>query len=61
MNLYSKRKEAGLTQATVAQALNVTVSAIPQWESGATKPRIEYLTTLAELYGCTIEELLETE
>ena len=61
MKLYEKRKAAGLTQDAVAKELNVTPSAVSQWESGDTRPKIEYLPALARLYGCTIEELLRED
>lgn len=32
-----------------------------QWEKGQTLPRASLLPTIAELYGCTVDELLKKE
>lgn len=64
--LRDARREAGLTQAQVGDSLGVEAKAISQWErdpkSGAkrkpTRPDIDKLPRLADLYGRTIEWLL---
>jgi transcriptional regulator with XRE-family HTH domain len=45
----------------VAEEMDVTDAAVAQWESGATSPRAKLLPTLAQLYGCTVDELLKEE
>ena len=59
--LTQARKVAGLTQADVAAKLNVSRQAVSRWESGQSKPSTEKLLALGELYGVSIDQLLNTE
>lgn len=59
--LTQTRKAAGLTQADVAAKLNVSRQAVSRWESGQSKPSTEKLLALGELYGVSIDRLLNTE
>ena len=58
--LTQARKAAGLTQADVAAKLNVSRQAVSRWESGQSKPSTERLLALGELYGVSIDQLLNT-
>ena len=58
--LTQARKTAGLTQADVAAKLNVSRQAVSRWESGQSKPSTERLLALGELYGVSIDQLLNT-
>ena len=60
MNQFkAKREKAGITQADVAQFLCLQdKSTISKWETGESLPRAEMLPKIAELYGCTVDELL---
>ena len=42
----------------VMVAMGVTDSAIYMWETGVTKPRASILIKLAELYNCSVDDLL---
>ncbi|MBR5366037.1 MAG: helix-turn-helix transcriptional regulator [Clostridia bacterium] len=53
---YRNRK--GLTQEALAEYLNITVSAISQWESGRTMPDLSLLPPLCVVLGVTSDELL---
>lgn len=55
------RKELNLTQNEVAEKLFVTYQAISQWENGITKPDIEILPKIAEVFGKSIDELFYDE
>ena len=55
------RKKASLTQAEVAEKLNVSFQAVSQWERGETTPEIDKLPELADLYGVTTDWLLGIE
>lgn len=55
------RRRAGLTQAQAAIAIGVTQGTISQWENGNTYPVGERMLIVAEVYGCTIDELFQTE
>lgn len=58
MSFCSAREKAGLTQEKVAKALGIDQSAVSQWETGKTAPRAGLLVKLADMYGCTVDELL---
>lgn len=61
MSFYNARKAAGLTQIQAAKLLGVTDATISQWENGETKPKTSRLAKVAQVYGCTIDELLKEE
>lgn len=55
------RKKAALTQAELAEAVGVTQSTVSQWESGKAVPDTLKLPKLAEVLGCGIADLFNTE
>lgn len=57
--IETKRKSVGMSQMALAARLNVTQSAISQWEKGATKPSTGNLIRMSEIFGCTIDELID--
>lgn len=61
MNFAKARENAGLTVAEAAKRLNVTMSAVCQWESGKTFPEARRLSQLADVYGVTVDDLLREE
>ena len=60
MNIMRERRLRGAipTQREVAKLLGVKESSVSKWERGVAKPRADKLSSLAKLYGCSIEELL---
>ena len=52
------RKEHGLTQLQLADALDISYQAVSNWERGQSMPDISKLPELAELLGTTIDGLL---
>ena len=60
-NLITYRKEAGLTQAEVAEKINYSDKSVSKWESGNGLPDVYTLMKLAELFGVTLSELLGEE
>lgn len=52
------RKEKGMTQKTVAEALHVSVQAVSKWEQGQNFPDITLMEPLGELLGLTVAELM---
>lgn len=52
------REKANLTQAQIAEALNIGQSTVSMWESGENLPRADKLPQLARLLNCTVDELL---
>lgn len=55
------REKRGMTQAQLAQRLNVSDKAISKWETGRGYPDIVLLEPLAEALGLSIAELLAGE
>ncbi|MDD6703948.1 MAG: helix-turn-helix transcriptional regulator [Clostridiaceae bacterium] len=55
------RKEKELTQAQLAEKLNVTDKAISRWETGKGMPDSSLLVPLANILGITVNELLTGE
>lgn len=56
--ISQKRKEHNMTQMQLADALGISFQAVSNWERGNSMPDISKLPELAELFGCSIEELL---
>ena len=52
------RKEVGLTQEALAQAMNVSAQAVSKWENDQTCPDIASLPQLSKILGVTVDELL---
>ncbi len=55
------RKEKELTQAQLAEKLNVTDKAVSRWETGKGMPDSSLLVPLADILGITVSELLTGE
>ncbi len=55
--IADRRKSLSLTQAEVAQKLNVSFQAVSKWENG-TLPATELLAQLAAMLGVSVDELL---
>lgn len=57
---YKKiRKNTGMTAQEVATKIGVSISTIFSWESGKTSPDSTHVIQLANLYGCTADELIQ--
>ena len=57
--LVSLRKRKGLTQIELAEQLNISRQAISRWEVGATVPSTDNLKVLGDLYGVSVDYLLD--
>ncbi|KFF61491.1 helix-turn-helix domain-containing protein [Pectobacterium colocasium] len=55
------RKEAGMTQTQVAQALNVSQQAVQAWEAGRRRIQISILPAVARVLSVSLEDLLGEE
>ena len=53
------RLERGFTQRYIAYKTGVSQQAVVKWESGETMPAYSRLKTLAKIYDCTVDELLD--
>ena len=55
------RKEKNLTQAQLAEKLNITDRAVSKWETGKSMPDSSIMLELCEILGITVNELLSGE
>lgn len=58
MNLKELRKAHRYTQEEVAEKISVSRQAVAKWENGETVPDINNCIALAELYGVTLDDLV---
>ena len=56
-NIRKYRKEKGIGQEALANALGVTIQAVSKWETSGSMPDIMLLPQIAEFFGITLEEL----
>lgn len=59
--LYSLRKEKGITQAELAEKLDVSRQSISNWEVGSITPSIGRLKALSDLYNVPLDYLLDED
>lgn len=57
IGIRAVRKSKGISQEQLAEALNVTQTAISKWERGETKPRYDMLQRIAEVLGVSVAYL----
>lgn len=57
MKIRELREARGLTMTQLAAAMGVTLVAVSKWELGQAMPSADKLPRLAEVLGCTIDEL----
>lgn len=61
MRIKELREAAGLSQADVVRAMGVDQAAVFKWENGLAMPRAAKLPMLADLFGCSIDDLFGRE
>ena len=59
-NLIMLRNIHGFSQEEIAEKIGISRQAYAKWETGATVPDIEKCKKLADIYGTTIDSLIET-
>ena len=59
--LVALRKAHGLSQLKLAEKINVSRQAVSRWEVGSAVPSTENLILLSELYGVSIDYLINGE
>ena len=52
------RKQNGLSQEKLAEMLSISPQAISKWENGHTMPETSLLPVLAQIFDCTIDEII---
>lgn len=60
-NILKYRKKSGLTQEELAEKLGVSFQAVSKWENAKSAPDILFLPTMADLFGCYIDELFSRD
>ena len=55
------RKNAGLTQAQLAEQLNITDRAVSKWETGKSLPDASIMLALCQVLGISVNDLLSGE
>lgn len=59
--IAQQRKAAGLTQAQLAQQLNITDRAVSKWETGKALPDTSIMLELCQILKITVNDLLSGE
>ena len=57
MRIRELRERANLQQSQVAEQMGVVQSAVANWENEIALPRARQLPRLAQVLGCSIDEL----
>lgn len=57
ITLKAARVNKNLTQEQVADELKVTKKTVGSWESGKTRPKLEKIEPLRELYGVSYDDI----
>lgn len=60
-NISKLRNSKGMTQFQLAAALNVSHQAVSKWETGGALPDVQTLLALTQLFGVSMEVLLNRE
>lgn len=60
-NIASLRKNRGMTQAELAEALNYSDKSVSKWERGDGVPDILVIHKIAELFGVTLNDIISEE
>ncbi len=59
--IFELRKEAGISQAQLANEIGVSQRAISLWETGANEPKATYIYKLAVFFNVSSDYLLGLE
>lgn len=59
--MSSLRRERGMSQSQLAEAVGVSVVTISNWENGRANPKTGYLLKLAQVLNCGIAYFFEAE
>lgn len=60
-NIKALRKEQGITQEQLAEAMQVTVGAVYKWEQNLSTPDIRMIMELAHFFGLSVDALIGYE
>ena len=57
-NLLYQRQQRNMTQEQLAMLLGVSRQSVAKWEAGQSTPEVDKLMKLSDLFGCTLDELV---
>jgi transcriptional regulator with XRE-family HTH domain len=57
-NLLYLRQQRNMTQEQLAMLLGVSRQSVAKWEAGQSTPEVDKLMKMAELFGCSLDELV---
>lgn len=60
-NIAALRKECGMTQLELADKMGVTDKAVSKWERDLSCPDVNTIPKLAELFGVSVDELMQVK
>lgn len=58
MKIRELREARGMTQTELARAVKASKPTVCMWESGARRPGLDYLMALADVLGCSTDQVL---
>ena len=56
-NIQKFRKAKDMTQEDLGEKLGITYQAVSKWENAKSAPDVAFLPMLADVFGCSIDEL----
>lgn len=59
--IASLRKESGMTQLELAEKMGVTDKAVSKWERDLSFPDVSSIPRLAEIFGVSVDELMQVK
>ena len=59
MNIKEFRVRNNLSQSELAEKLKVTQGLISQWENNETLPKVSALVQMADLFNCSVDDLVK--
>ena len=59
--IYELRKKKNLTQEDLAILLDISDKSVSKWENGTSKPTIENLKKISEIFDISLDDLIETK
>lgn len=59
--LAKLRKRSGLSIKKASELMGVNKRTLCRYEAGCTEPRIGLVPKMCEVYGCTMEEVIEAD
>lgn len=57
-NIRNMRKQRGMMQEQLAEALDVSTGAVSKWERGVAVPDLSYIVEMADLFGVSMDVLV---